>query len=178
MAKPAKLPRFKYHPDPVATGAIVASEETCVCCVEPRGYKYAGSVFCEGDEPKAICPWCIADGAAAEEYEATFTNEDPLADLDEEIIDQVARHTPGYESWQENDWKTCCDDACAYHGDAPRAELEALSGEALAPLLYDLSWDADEWTAFVTAYTPGGPLSMHKFICLHCKAARYGYDPS
>ena len=32
------LPTFRYHPDPVATGAVVESDVTCVVCEKQRGY--------------------------------------------------------------------------------------------------------------------------------------------
>jgi uncharacterized protein CbrC (UPF0167 family) len=181
MANPSELPKFRYHPDPVATGAVEESDETCIRCVEARGYVYAGPVAIddeEGDEPEPLCPWCIADGSAAEEYNCEFTDSAPLADLKPSILEEVAKRTPGYVSWQENEWQVCCDDACAYHGDATKAEVEALAGEDLEELLEDLEWEPDEWTAFVAAYEPGGALSVHKFVCLHCKDAQYVYDPS
>jgi hypothetical protein len=37
--------RFRYHPDPLATGMIVASGEGCVVCEQARGYLYAGIPF-------------------------------------------------------------------------------------------------------------------------------------
>ncbi|REJ66450.1 MAG: hypothetical protein DWQ31_14945 [Planctomycetota bacterium] len=31
------LPVFKYHPDPLDTGAIAASDAICACCGQSRG---------------------------------------------------------------------------------------------------------------------------------------------
>ncbi|MEF9906118.1 CbrC family protein [Streptomyces sp. P9-A2] len=32
-----ELPGFPYRPDPLATGAVVASSTTCLCCGRARG---------------------------------------------------------------------------------------------------------------------------------------------
>lgn len=40
---PDSLPEFRYHPDPVASGSIVASGATCRVCVEARGYIHCGA---------------------------------------------------------------------------------------------------------------------------------------
>jgi len=184
---PADFPKFRYHPDPVGTGTVEKSDETCIRCVEARGYVYVGSAFSEEPEdaeeavePEPLCPWCIADGSAAAEYACEFTDAAPLADaeLKPAIIEEVIKRTPGYISWQENEWRTCCDDACAYMGDASREEVQGLEGEELEELLEELDWEGDEWAAFVAQYEPGGALSVHKFQCLHCKDAQYVYDPS
>lgn len=190
-APPPDFPAFRYHPDPIATGAVEASDEACIRCGEARGFVYAGSVLVDFSaapedaelvegEPEPLCPWCIADGSAAKTYGCEFTDAHPLADaeLSEAVIEAVTKRTPGYISWQENEWRTCCNDACAYMGDATREEVRNLEGEELEELLEELEWEADEWTAFVAAYEPGGSLSVHKFQCLHCKDAQYVYDPS
>lgn len=41
-ANPMTLPKFKYHPDPVATGHLVESDTACACCGQVRGYIYTG----------------------------------------------------------------------------------------------------------------------------------------
>ncbi len=58
------LPAFKYHPDPIATGAIVIDPDApCLSCNCNRGYVYDGPVYSEKFDYLAhnICPWCIAD---------------------------------------------------------------------------------------------------------------------
>jgi uncharacterized protein CbrC (UPF0167 family) len=71
-----QLPRFRYHPDPIATHSIQPREGfTCGVCGEARSHAYIGPYFADnfgfenGDE---ICPWCIADGRAARDWNATF----------------------------------------------------------------------------------------------------------
>jgi len=70
------LPRFTYHPDPIATGGVVAADTPCVCCGESRGYVYAGPVYAEEEYGHEICPWCIADGSAHERLGVIFSDEE------------------------------------------------------------------------------------------------------
>src|SRR5215475_3171681 len=113
----ASLPKFRYHPDPVATGSIVLSEKTCSCCVERRGYIYVGPVYSEQDVEDELCPWCIADGSAAEEYEATFVDPDGIGnygewdEVEEHVIEEVSQRTPGFSGWQQERWWTHCNEA-------------------------------------------------------------------
>jgi uncharacterized protein len=39
------LPVFRYHPDPIASGSIVASGAQCACCGARRGFIYTGPVY-------------------------------------------------------------------------------------------------------------------------------------
>src|ERR1700744_1794087 len=127
------LPEFRYHPDPIATGTVKASDVKCVCCDLARGYIYTGNTYSEEDLEDAVCPWCIADGSAAEKFDAMFSDDSPLldADMPEAVVEEVTRRTPGFTSWQQEVWLCCCDDACAFHGDATRAQLTALKGAPL-----------------------------------------------
>jgi len=36
------LPTFRYHPDPLASGSIAASDAACACCNQHRGFIYTG----------------------------------------------------------------------------------------------------------------------------------------
>src|SRR5580692_9345664 len=77
MASAETLPVFKYHPDPVATGAFKEDRDTpCLGCSRIRGYIYTGPVFTEGSFTldNHLCPWCIADGTAAKKFGATFND--------------------------------------------------------------------------------------------------------
>jgi uncharacterized protein CbrC (UPF0167 family) len=65
-----QLPRFLYHPDPIATGSVVGSPVVCSCCGQLRALTYVGPVFAEDELEDELCPWCIADGSAAETYDA------------------------------------------------------------------------------------------------------------
>src|SRR5215207_3366213 len=92
------LPTFKYHPDPLATGMVRESDETCVVCGRRRGYVYVGSVAAIGKYIDEICPWCIADGSAHTALDATFTDDvggHMWEEVPRSIEDEVRYHTPG-----------------------------------------------------------------------------------
>jgi len=59
-----ELPVFKYHRDPLQSGSVAKSPESCRCCGKQRGYIYQGPAYSEEELEKALCPWCIADGSA------------------------------------------------------------------------------------------------------------------
>ena len=92
------FPLFKYHPDPIASGSVAESDESCLCCDQKRGFIYTGPVYAIEDLDNKICPWCIADGSAAEKFEAVFTDEDGIGaeELAVETQEKVARRTPGF----------------------------------------------------------------------------------
>lgn len=172
------LPNFRYHPDPIATGSVKASDTVCRCCGQARGYIYSASVYARGSQSDSICPWCIADGSAAQKFGATFSDGHPLvqAGVANEVVDEITRRTPGYNSWQQEVWLSCCKDACEFHGDASRAEVQALHGDALAETLSIWEWQETEWQGFVGHYEPGGNPAVYRFVCRHCGRRRYSLD--
>jgi len=102
----------------VATGSIVASDAVCACCDSPRGFVYTGPVYAQDELEDALCPWCIADGSAAERYDASFTDvgvDVPLG-VPADVLDVVEHRTPSFSSWQQDHWLYHCADACAYLG--------------------------------------------------------------
>lgn len=172
------FPVFQYHPNPIATGSVVTSDKQCKCCGQVRGYIYAASVYAESELNESICPWCVADGSAAEKFEATFADSHPLLDagLSTDVVDEVTKRTPGYFSWQQEAWLSCCNDACEFHGDAPKDEVRSLPDDAVESLMSDLGLDEEEWEAFVENYESGGDPAVYKFICRHCKTHLYNAD--
>src|SRR6185369_459720 len=95
------LPVFRYHPDPIGSGSIVASEDKCRCCGRNRGYIYAISVNAEEELCEAICPWCIADGKAHVKFDATFVDANAFDEaIPESVVEEITQRTPGFASWQ------------------------------------------------------------------------------
>src|SRR5271166_4070637 len=105
------LPFFKYHPHPLATGSVIASDDLCDCCKEARGYLYVGPVYGE-EEVAHLCPWCIVDGTAHARFGISFADEAGIGcygDWDavpQAVIDTVAYRTPGFSGWQQERWWT------------------------------------------------------------------------
>ena len=60
------LPTFRYHPDPMDTGAFEESEEgvLCDCCGKTTHIFYTGPFYAEEDI-EYLCPECISSGEAA-----------------------------------------------------------------------------------------------------------------
>ncbi|MGE7957109.1 CbrC family protein [Pseudomonas sp. NPDC089530] len=175
----SNLPFFRYHPDPLATRSIEASTTSCVCCGQARGYIYTASTYTRQDLPDdSLCPWCIADGSAAKRYELSFSDDYPLLHhgIDEAIIAEVCERTPGYASWQQERWLSCCDDACAFHGDASRDEIEKVGADGLAERFADFGWSRGNWQNLIDGYEPGGNPAIYRFDCLHCKRTHYDLD--
>jgi uncharacterized protein CbrC (UPF0167 family) len=172
------LPTFRYHPDPIATGSVKPSEAVCRCCGKARGYIYTASVYARESQRDSICPWCIADGSAATKFEAMFSDDHPLAQagVPDAIIDEVTRRTPGYSSWQQEVWLSCCKDASEFHGDASPAELQGLQGDALARTLMEWEWKERDWRQFVQHYQAGGNPAVYKFVCRHCRKPSFAVD--
>ena len=158
------LPAFKFHSDPTATGSIKRSEAKCECCGQRRGFIYTGPVYCVQQLSESVCPWCIADGSAAGKFEAVFSDDHPLiqAGVPDAVVEEVTRRTPGFSSWQQEVWLSCCGDACEFHGDAPHAELQALRGDDLARTLADFAWREEHWPQFIQTYHPGGNPAVYK----------------
>lgn len=172
------LPGFRYHPNPVATGAIKSSDVTCVCCRQRRGFIYASSPYCKEDLTEKLCPWCIADGSAADKYSAEFTDGVSLvrAKVPAQVVEEVCKRTPGFIAWQEELWLACCNDACAFLGDAAPEDLESLQGEERQELLSEWEMSDEDFDHLIGQYQPGGSTAVYKFRCLHCGRLRFYYD--
>lgn len=171
------LPFFKYHPDPLATGMIEKKEIVCECCEKPSAYAYAQGLY-SIRRVEFICPWCIADGSAAQKFEGEFVDAHPLCagHLEPSIIEEVSKRTPGYISWQGDVWQVHCNDACEFHGDAHKHDLEALTGESLQEFLTTYYMDEEFWDDLKESYKKGGDPAIYKFKCRHCAQLIYTMD--
>lgn len=174
------LPQFRYHPDPLATGAIEPRQTVCACCGQARGFVYVQPVYATSDLDEKLCPWCIADGSAAAKLGASFSDANPLqaAGLAQAVIDEVTLKTPGYSSWQQEEWLTHCNDACEFHGDAMPEDVEDASEATRADWMQHYGKTAKQWAAATRDYEPAGDNAFYKFVCRHCAAVRLGWDCS
>jgi uncharacterized protein CbrC (UPF0167 family) len=172
------LPTFRYHPDPLATGAIEPRPITCACCGEPRGFVYVQPVYATTELDEKLCPWCIADGSAAAKLGASFSDPAPLqqAGVAQDVIDEVSLRTPGYSCWQQEEWLTHCNDACEFHGDASEDDVEDASDAVKADWMQRYGKTAKQWAAGTRDYEPAGDNAFYKFVCRHCGVVRLGWD--
>lgn len=163
-----ELPTFRYHPNPVATGAFVLEPGRCSSCGLDRGYVYKGPIYAI-EEPDPPCPWCIADGSFAARFDAEFTDPAPLAGLDPAVIEEVTRRTPGYAGWQQEQWLTHCNDAAVFLGAVGYEELLA-HPEALELLRQDMGDDD------VQGLSRDGSPTAYLFRCRHCGVELADWD--
>ncbi len=162
------LPFFKYHPNPIETGSIKLSDKICACCKKARGYIYTASVYSIFDLDESICPWCIADGSAAEKFDATFNNSGLESNISNEIIEQISKRTPGYECWQTYIWLFHCDDGCEFHGDLSKQEANDLDENAIRKFCVENDLNEEEGKEIIQYYEKGGNPAIYKFVCRHC----------
>jgi len=175
------LPHFRYHPDPVATGMLVAREDfVCPVCRRSRAYAYIGAYCSDNygfENGEEICPWCIADGSAARTLNASFTaglypSAPAHAQMSPEAHTELEQRTPSFFCLQQEVWLDHHGEAAAYIGqvdfdrylELPPAAQFAVRGcsgddprEALRPTdtVQRLRADGD------------GP-TVYLFQCLHC----------
>jgi uncharacterized protein CbrC (UPF0167 family) len=181
MTDRASLPTFRYHPDPVGTGSVIASDATCAVCGEERGFVYAGPVYAGDDFEETICPWCIADGSASESLGATFVDAEAFAvDTPDEAVTEISERTPGYAAWQAEEWPSCCNDATAFIGPLGITEIRAthreLEGFVLNQIVHHLGISSADATRMLESLRRDAPPTAYLFRCLHCREPQVHLD--
>lgn len=113
-----------------------------------------------------------------EKFDAEFVDAEPLrsAKLPEQVVAEVTQRTPGYESWQQEEWLVCCEDACEFHGEAPADELRSFAAQGLERLADTTGFTTGDLQEIVPQYAPGGSPAFYKFVCRHCGEVRFGGD--
>ena len=135
--------KFRYHPDPLKTGAF-KNDKTVICdrCNKETNVYYTNP-FYSVKEIYALCPDCIASGAAAEKFDGAFQDSESVDEVsDPEKLDELVHRTPGYCGWQQEYWRAHCGDYCAYLGNVGARELRALG--VLEEVLDDPMWDEEQ----------------------------------
>lgn len=122
-----ELPVFRYYPDPLGQGDFKNDKEVnCGCCGKKTTVYYDGPFFAE-DEIEFLCPWCIADGNAAEKFDGEFVDAAEGDEVcDKAKTDELCLRTPSYHGWQQEQWLACCGDYCAFVGYVGWKEIEEL----------------------------------------------------
>ncbi|MDE7244154.1 MAG: CbrC family protein [Oscillospiraceae bacterium] len=162
----SNLPRFKYHPDPIATGSFreLDGPVICPCCKKETSIIYAGP-FYSINNVENLCPYCIASGAAAEKFSGEFQDSESVDEVsDPAKLEELTQRTPGYCGWQQEYWRAHCDDYCAYLGTVGYAELEELG---LADEIRE-TLPNDWYSEIFTDVTKDGSIAGYLFQCLHC----------
>lgn len=177
MKVAVRLPEFRYHPDPVATGVFEQQDRACACCGKVRGWVYVVVPYAAEDLHDRLCPWCIADGRAAERFGARFTiveHADVPDDVDparvDRLVEELTRRTPGFAGWQRERWLYHCGDAAAYLGPVGWDEI-ADDPDVIAVLVEQaeqLGFEGELAEAFVGSLDVDGSATAYRFRCRHC----------
>ena len=162
------LPTFRYHPNPLETGAFEESVDgvTCDCCGQTTHVFYTAPFFAV-ENIECLCPECIASGEAARKYHGSFRTIAPWTGgvEDPARLEELIYRTPGYHGWQQEYWRAHCGDYCAFLGYVGARELRALG--ALEDVLDDPMWDEGQ-KEMIRESVNGGHLQCYLFQCLHC----------
>ncbi|MDR0518063.1 MAG: CbrC family protein [Fibromonadaceae bacterium] len=180
------LPKFKYHPNPIETGAFKTGETVkCDCCEQETNIYYTGP-FYSIDEIEALCPFCIANGKAAEKFDGDFQDscsiEKILPNINEPNMvniqgaeEEVCKRTPGYSGWQQEVWLSHCGDLCAFIGYVGWDEIK----DKLSDFV-DLETDCKKIGKMpveeLPKYLNNDSCRGYLFQCLYCKKYRLHYD--
>lgn len=157
-----KLPKFKYHPNVYESGEVEFSKGVCDCCGR-EVEAYVQSMYTR-ENVDCICMECIASGAAAEKFDGDFIQDaDPVDN--EEAREELFCRTPGYISWQGENWAACCNDYCEYIGTVGTKELEELGIADELFEEYDFCGGYDDVRKYLVK---DGSLCGYLFRCLHC----------
>lgn len=176
------LPKFKYSPNAYKLDLFDAVEGICSVCEEKRQLKYNSS-FYSVDEPEYICPWCIANGKAAEKYDGEFNDytgiegvspdpDEPKPTIPAEQLLEVCCKTPSYSSWQQEQWLSHCNEPCAFIGYADAKTIEPMLDE-LKDDIENNGFDADSIKKHLSK---DGHLMGYLFQCVTCNTHRLHVD--
>ncbi|HYE62571.1 MAG TPA: CbrC family protein [Phycisphaerales bacterium] len=175
------LPSFDLYDSNALKHLLEATKESCDSCGQARGWKYTGPFYSEHDDP-VICPWCIADSAAASKFDGSFNDglhsdcKVPLAAPDLALINE---RTPGFVTWQGNYWWACCGTPCRFMGDATADALQGSWSSIVPALRKDLGEvmsDPDEFEEFLENAERGGSPAVYVFQCRKCSKLHFYWD--
>lgn len=178
-----ELPKFKYSPNAYSIGIFEQEEGVCSVCNEKRQIKYTSS-FYSVENPEYICPWCIANGKAAEKFNGEFNDycgiegvspnpNDSIPAIPKELLTEITDKTPSYTSWQQEVWLTHCNEPCTF--------IDYADTETIKPYLEELKEDIDainqNYGVNMMEYlTKDGGVVGYLFQCVKCGKHRLHID--
>ena len=171
------LPRFRYHPDPIASRVLEPSARACPCCGGKRGWLYVGPLYTV-EEMDEVCPWCIADGEAHARFDIEFGEEVALeSGAGPEAVDELLHRTPWHFVAQQEPWPVHCGDFCALVGKLEPDQFRALRDELEPDLTFiqkRLGLEREDLERYLRM--EASPLYAHLFRCLACATLRVSAD--
>jgi uncharacterized protein CbrC (UPF0167 family) len=174
-----ELPTFRFHPDPVATGSVAKQPTRCPACDQDRDHVYVGPFLSVG-EVDGICPWCIADGSAAARFDGSFQDDAACEPVRKSAsVDELIHRTPGYSSWQQEEWLSHCGEFCAYLGRTGARRVRELSDELRDDVIaLNLAEFLDDLPAEPAVAPNQADAELHLFRCLRCGRHRLALNVS
>lgn len=172
-----KLPIFKYHSDPIQSGVFAPSSKCCPVCNKNNEIEYIGP-FYSTYEIDGICPWCIANGKAAEKYDLTFIDEDEIEKVNDDFLtEELTKRTPGFFFPQEDAWPSHCDDYCVLLGGVGAKYIESKINLLKADLeLIRNQLEITDDVLKADLIRKNSPLWVGLFQCDNCKSYRLVAD--
>lgn len=156
---------FRYHPEPLKTGAFFEGAVVCSCCHKQTPVFYETPFYAREDD-LCFCPACIASGEAAARFDGCFTAPDCCDDIgDEEKHREICYRTPGYRGIQQEHWIAHCGDYCAYLGEI---DYRDLTPELLAEFKETWNDRPQRWDLKDVCGSLGLQFDGYLFRCLHC----------
>ena len=173
------FPSFRFHPDPVASGSVIASDKKCRCCGRARDWIYIGPVYAEKALNEALCPWCISDGSAHGKYGATFVDTEAFTpNATAETVDEITQRTPGFASFQQEIWPECCGEPGVFITPAGIAEIRekyrSMEGELMTHIVHELKISGGAAHRFLESVHRDQSPSAYVFQCRKCER-HFGY---
>lgn len=164
------IPKFKYHPDPIKTGAFIqGTERACDCCNEKTTIWYESPFYTTCDDIECICPNCISTGAAATKFDGEFQDEASVDDVsDSAKLDELIHRTPGYCGWQQEYWLAHCDDYCAFVGYVGWNDIVKMGIAEQIEKNYNKELNYFDIEDVKRCLCNGGSMQGYLFQCLHC----------
>src|SRR5262249_16008931 len=140
---------------------------------ESRGYIYTGPVYSEEELDEEICPRCIADGSAHDEFDATFVDDAAFSDdLPLAVAEEITERIPVFSSWQTEQWRCCCGDATAFLQPAGIKELrqeQDLEGIAMGHIVHEMGITGGAAMRLLESLDRDNGPTAFLFQCLKCR---------
>lgn len=162
---------FKYHPDPIGTGAFIRGKQRkCDCCNKSTDIWYSAPFYTAEEGIECICPECIANGAAASKFHGEFQDPESVDRVsDASKLDELIHRTPGYCGWQQEYWLAHCDDYCAFVGYVGWKELVDMGLDGEIERNYNQDINGFDIKDVKECMHNEGSVQGYLFKCLHCK---------
>ena len=163
MIDKSKLPMFKYNPNVYESGMVRFGKGICQCCGKNVDAFIERMYAIENID--CICMNCIADGSAAEKFNGSYIQDADIIS-NEAASEELFCRTPGYISWQGENWAACCNDYCEYLGTVGTKELDQLG---ISDEVFEADGSCDGWDDARKYLVKDGSMCGYLFRCLHCK---------